>query len=248
MSMLTDPEIRFRKTKDIDLKGGILVDGFPSVGLANAIASECLVHSLQTEFVGVIDSPSFPALSLIRNAMPNFPARVYANSDLKLAVFVSELNLDPSLFRPVASAMLQWAVDSGCNLVISAAGMPYEIDENMADQEPQVYAVGSTPNALKRAAQAGIPPMITGSITGIPAVLLNEGAWKNFDVLVLLVKVMKDVPDFRAGAAVAMALSQLVPGASCDIGSLLKEAEIIENTLKKTRKEQLPGSVREMYG
>jgi uncharacterized protein len=206
------------------------------------------VHSLQTEFVGVIDSPSFPALSLIRNAMPNFPARVYANSDLKLAVFVSELNLDPSLFRPVASAMLQWAVDSGCNLVISAAGMPYEIDENMADQEPQVYAVGSTPNALKRAAQAGIPPMITGSITGIPAVLLNEGAWKNFDVLVLLVKVMKDVPDFRAGAAVAMALSQLVPGASCDIGSLLKEAEIIENTLKKTRKEQLPGSVREMYG
>ncbi len=245
--MLTDPEIRFRKTKDIDLKGGILIDGFPSVGLANAIASECLVHSLKSEFVGVIDSPSFPALSLIRNAMPNFPARVYANSDLKLAVFVSELNLDPFLFRPVALAMLQWAMDSGCNLVISAAGMPYDI-ENIADQEPQVYAVGSTPNALKRAAQAGIPPMISASITGIPAVLLNEGSWKNFDVLVLLVKVMKDAPDFRAGAAVAMALSQLVPGASCDIKSLLKEAEIIEDTLKKARKEQLPGSVREMYG
>ncbi len=248
ISLLTDPEIRYRKIKDVPLKGGILVDGFPSVGLANAIASECLVHSLQTEFVGVIDSPSFPALSLIRNAMPNFPARVYANPDLKLAVFVSELNLDPSLFTPVALAMLQWALDSGCNLLISAAGMPYENDENIVDQEPQVYAVGSTPSALKRAAQVGIPPMMSASITGIPAVLLNEGFWKNFDVLVLLVKVMKDAPDFRAGAAVAMALSQLVPGASCDIRSLLKEAEIIENNMKKARKEQLPGPVREMYG
>jgi len=48
--------------KDVDLKGGIVLDGFPSIDLANAIASECLIHSLKTEFVAVLDSPAFPVL------------------------------------------------------------------------------------------------------------------------------------------------------------------------------------------
>src|SRR5581483_531579 len=96
---LAEPEIDIRKLKNVNMKGGILVDGFPSVGLANAIASECLIHSLKTEFVAVIDSPAFPPLSIIKNAMPNFPARVYANEELKLAIFVTELNLDSTMFR-----------------------------------------------------------------------------------------------------------------------------------------------------
>lgn len=71
----------------------------------------------------MLDSPAFPALSVIRNSAPNFPARVYANEELKLVFFVSELKLDQSMYRPVANTMLQWAADSGCELVISAAGI-----------------------------------------------------------------------------------------------------------------------------
>lgn len=240
-----------RKIKDVSLNGGIVVDGFPSIGLANAIASECLIHSLKTELVAVLDSPSFPALSVIRKAAPGFPARVYANEDLKLGIFVSELNLDASLYRPVAGTLLKWASDNGCELVISAAGVPYEGPEVGTENEPKVFAVASTANALKRLKKAGIPTLESGSITGIPAILLNEGAWKNFDVIVLLVRVLKDVPDFRAGAAVAEALSKLAPGASCDIASLLKEAEGTERMLKKIRSEQAAETLRqqqEMYG
>jgi predicted ATP-grasp superfamily ATP-dependent carboligase len=32
-----------------------------------------------------------------------------------------------------------------------------------------------------------------GSFGGIPALLLNEGAWTNFDVIVLLAESLKDV-------------------------------------------------------
>ena len=39
------------------------------------------LHSLKTELVAVLDSPGFPALSIIRNTTPNFPARIYANED-----------------------------------------------------------------------------------------------------------------------------------------------------------------------
>jgi uncharacterized protein len=83
-------------------------------------------------------------------------------------------------------------------------------------------------------------------------VLLNEGTWRNFDVIVLLVKVVRDAPDFRAGAAIAEAIAKLAPGASCDVPTLLKQAEIMEGTLKRLRSEQqqpLPHQTAEqMYG
>jgi predicted ATP-grasp superfamily ATP-dependent carboligase len=53
-----------------------------------------------------------------------------------------------------------------------------------------------------------------------------------------MVKVVRDMPDFRAGAAVAEALAKLAPGASCDVPALLKEAETMEKTLKRIRSEQ----------
>ena len=247
---MLDPLIEIRKIKDVDLKGGIVIDGFPSVGLANAIASECLVNSLKTEFVAVIDSPNFSAMSVIRNAAPNFPARIYANEELKLGIFVSELYLDQSMYRPIARTILQWTLEHKCELVISAAGVPYdETEMPTSDAGLKVYGAGSTSSALKRLADAGIEKLVSGSVTGIPAILLNEGAWSNLDVIVLLVKVLKDAPDFRAAAAVSESLSKLAPGASCDIGSLLKEAELVEKSLKHLRSGQASGALRdEMYG
>ena len=240
--------IEIRKIKKTNLRGGTIIDGFPSVGLTNAIASECFVHSLKTELVAVLDSPGFPALSIIRNTTPNFPARIYANEDLKLTIFASELNLDQSMYYSISKIVLQWAVENECELIISATGMPASEEED-ADQvtEAQVYAAASTEQSLKRLADAGIPQLSDGSVTGIAALLLNEGAWMNFDVIVLLVKVLKDSPDFRAAAAVSETISKLVPGASCDIPSLLKEAELIEKNLRKIRNEQANPSVR-IYG
>jgi predicted ATP-grasp superfamily ATP-dependent carboligase len=43
-----------------------------------------------------------------------------------------------------------------------------------------VYAVGSTKKAFKRAKYTGIPTLGSGSVAGIPAILLNEGAWKSY--------------------------------------------------------------------
>ena len=206
---MSEPTLEIRKLKNVNLRSGVLLDGFPSVGLSNTIASECLVHSLKTELVGIIDSPIFPPLSVIRNAMPTFPARVYANEELKLGMFVSELRLSPLMFRPVAKLMLEWALNSNCDLIVSASGLQYEEGNAANASKPEVYAIGSTPGALKIAAEAGIPIMTNGSVAGIPAILLNEGLWRNYNVIVLLVKVLRDAPDFRAGAAIAETLARL---------------------------------------
>jgi predicted ATP-grasp superfamily ATP-dependent carboligase len=69
------------------MTGGMVWDGFPNTGLVNAIASECLIETKDTELFAVIDSTEFASLSLISNCMPQFPARLHINEGLKVAFF-----------------------------------------------------------------------------------------------------------------------------------------------------------------
>lgn len=247
--------IEIRKIKSVNLKRGTVIDGFPSTCLTNTIASQCFINSLKTELVAVLDSPGFPGLSIIHNAIPTFPARIYANEDLKLSIFVSELNLDQTMHYSISKIILQWAIENECELIISAAGIPVSQEntglssaaelktEKASEVETHVFAAASTTRAVERLANAGVPALSNGSVTGIAALLLNEGLWMNFDVIVLLVKVLKDVPDFRA-AALSETISKLIPGASCDIAALLQEAAQIEKSLRKIKNEQTDPDVR----
>jgi predicted ATP-grasp superfamily ATP-dependent carboligase len=58
------------------------------------------------------------------------------------------------------------------------------------------------------------------------------------DVIVFLVNALKDTPDFRAAAIVSEAVSRLVPNLSCNIASLLLEAELVRNKIKTIRDNQ----------
>src|SRR5690349_14703358 len=103
-------DVFVREIGQIDVKDGYLVDGFPYTGLANAIATESLINTTkQFELAGIIDSELFPPISIVREEIPNFPARILVNKDLKVAVFSSYLTPHESIHRQVAKAMLDWA-------------------------------------------------------------------------------------------------------------------------------------------
>jgi uncharacterized protein len=103
---------KLNKDKEINIEGGVVLDGFPSTGLVNAIASECLIRSVGTELVAVLDSPEFPPVSLINNHIPQFPARLYVNEGLKISFFISELNIHPELQKIVAKTVLEWTIEN----------------------------------------------------------------------------------------------------------------------------------------
>jgi uncharacterized protein len=234
-------EVFVREISPVDIKEGYLIDGFPYTGLANAIATESLVSNTQFELAGVLDSELFPPISIVRDEVPSFPARILVNKDLKLAIFSSYLTPHESIHREVAKTMLKWASDHKCSFIISSAAIKNE------DEAPFVIGVGSTEQAKKKLRDASIPVLKNGTIPGIPGILLNEGLMSNINVIVLLCKARESGPDFRAGAEICMAMSKLVPGVSCDFKSLLNEAEGIEQHLKKT--EQDAGPLRDaIYG
>ena len=119
--MMMGSEITIRELKPINIEGGYLIDGFPYAGLANAIATESMINTIQFEMVGVLDSDLFPPMSIVKDGVPNFPARIFVNSELKLAVFSSYLTPHESLHRQVAKTMLEWANKHKCSLVVSSS-------------------------------------------------------------------------------------------------------------------------------
>ena len=223
--------IRIKELRPISLEGGYLIDGFPSVGFSSAIATESMIQTSQFTLAGVVDSDSFPPISLIKEGKPNFPTRIFVNDDLKVSVFLSYLTLHESLHRIAANTMLKWAKKQKIELIISSVAIK--------DQEgiEGMVAVGNTDSARAKLKKAGLKGIEQGTIPGIPGVLLNEGSITAQDVIVILFQSSGTGPDFRSGAELCMAMSQLIPGTSCDIPLLQKEAEKAEQSMKKTEEE-----------
>ncbi len=174
------PRIRVKELKPLNLEGGYLVDGFPSVGFSSAIATESMIHTSKFELVGIIDSDSFPPISLIKDGKPNYPTRIFANEDLKVGVFLSYLTLDRSLHRIVAKTMLKWAKRHKIGLIISSVAIKSK------DGNESVIGVGNTDSARTKIREAGLKVLEHGTIPGIPAMLLNEGSMMNQDVIVII--------------------------------------------------------------
>ena len=52
----------------------------------------------------------------------NSQPRIYANEELK-SLFVTELEIDKSMYREIAETILKWTLDHYCRLIISATGV-----------------------------------------------------------------------------------------------------------------------------
>jgi len=225
--------LRFSITefKPISIEGGFLIDGFPSTGFTSAIATESLINTSQFELAGVIDSDSFPAVSLIKNGKPNYPTRIFVNNTLNVAVFSSYLNLHQTLHKSMARFMLSWAKKHKVSYIISSVAVKAQ------SQKETIIAAGSTEAARKKLEENGIKVLEHGTIPGIPGSLLNQGMLNDQNVIVVLFNSTQVAPDFKSSAQLCMAMSKLVPGTSCDIPSLQKEAEIAEKIMKEAQEE-----------
>jgi len=223
--------------KKMNLKGGTVIDGFATSGITNTIASECILHSINTQLIATIESSYFSQLSVIRNSVPYFPVRIYANEELKTSIFISEISIDPSIYFLIGNTMLNWATDNECDLVISSSNIvnPQQAKDVNSTDEYSIAGIGNTAQARNRLSDSKISLLKNGTIGGIPAVLLNQSSQLNIDVIILLVKIMEGIPDFRAAAELSTTISRLVPGVSCNVPLLLQEAEKIEKEITKIK-------------
>ena len=222
-------EIRIKETSEINVENGFIINGFPSTGLTSAIATELIINTSNFQLAATIDSDYFPPISIIKNGAPNYPTRIFVNNNLKAAIFSSYIVLDASLHRNIARMMLNWANEKKCSTIISSI--------TIRSDSQEIMGVASTGNARGKLVDSGIKIAENAAIPGIPGVLLNEGMLNAQNVIVLLVGSKSDTPDLRASYSLCNGLSKLIPGISCNLSVLEKQAKQIEEEMKQVDTE-----------
>jgi len=248
MTLAAD-QVRIYEIKRIDVEGAIVIDGFPSVGLVSSIVANYLIDTLEMEQIGIVESPAFPTVSLVRNGNPQHPVRIYAGHPPadragrgadKLVAFVSEFHPAPTIIHPLAHAILDWTQEQRCSLLVSPEGLVVEAAPPHATgrggrsprlNEVKVYGVASTRRARDLYIEPNMIPFAEGVITGIAGVLLNEGRRRGFDVLTFLAEAQSDYPDARAAAKVIETINRILLRTPLDPVPLYAEAERIEQQL-----------------
>jgi uncharacterized protein len=247
-------EIETRKFKDMNLKDGTILEGFPGIGIVGPIAATYLIDYLNMDQICALDSEDFPPTSMVYANKPKFPARIYANSEHKIGLFLSEFTPSPELHRPIAKKLLIWAKEQHCKRFICMEGLPSETDNEPGDEgerDINVFGIGSTDDARKELKKAGINQLETGIIYGVSGVLLNEGRWENFDVITLLAEAYVNLPDALAAAKILEALDKLMPDIKIDTEPLLEQSKKFEEHLKVLRRQVKPPLTepyKAMYG
>ena len=227
-------DLEIYELKKIDLRDGIVIDGFPSVGLVSSIVANYIIESLNLEQIAIVDSPYFPSVALVRNGVPLSPVRIYGgkvNDNMKIAVFVSEFQIPTSLLKSMGNLMLDWADEQRISTVITPEGIIQEEREDV-----NVYAVTSTDYAKKRIPK-GVLEFGEGVITGVTGVLLTEGRKRDTDVIALLAEAHPNYPDARAAAKIVEVLNEIMQGVKIDPKPLYEEAEKIEKNLAQIREQ-----------
>jgi len=235
--------VEVRTLKEVDLKGGTVVAAFPSVGLVSTISATYLIQMLPVDQVCALESEDFPSVSMIYASKPKFPARVYASAKHKLAIFVCEMPLPTRIHRAVAYALLDWAKAHECKQIISLEGLPMEGDG--APGSPAVWGVGSTDRAREELAKHKVAQLETGMIAGVAGILLNEGRWRNSDVIALLAEARPDLPDAHAAVSLVNVLDKLLEDIEVDLGPLQKQAKQLEEFLQRLKQQARPVAPKE---
>ena len=124
--------------------------------------------------------------------------------------------------------MLSWAKKHKIKLIVSSVAI------KSPNGNEEMIGVGSTESARSKIKNAGLKMLEHGTV---PGMLLNEGSMSNQDVIVIIFHTDGQGPDFKSSAQLCMAMSKLIPGASCDIPSLQKEAEKAEIVIKEAQEE-----------
>lgn len=240
-------QVRIYELKRVDVEGAIVIDGFPSVGLVSSIVANYLIDTLQMEQIGIVESPAFPTVSLVRNGVPQHPVRIYAGHPAddragpvadRIVAFVSEFHPAPNIIHPLATAIMDWVQEQRCGFVVSPEGLVVERPPEGGARarapklaDVKVYGVASTRRARELYIEPNTLPFAEGVITGIAGVLLNEGRRRGVDVLTFLAEAQADYPDARAAAKVIETINRILLRKPLDAVPLYAEAERIEQQL-----------------
>ncbi len=247
--------------KKKDISNALVIVTFPTVGLVSSIVSNFIISNMKLDLIGAIVSDDFYPAAIITNGVPTPPVRIFAGDEVcgqtnecdQIVVITSELPIRTGAFSPLADKIIEWCREKNCKLVTTIEGI--QSQDPIEDEKVAVFHTASTPNALKALEKLPSKPFETGMVSGLSGILLYKGNLQKFDISCFLAEAHAEFPDSRSAAEVLKVLDRMLPQIKMDPEPLLKEAEEIEERVKRAMAQirpmspaELPESPPGMYG
>lgn len=231
--------------KEVDLSNSLLVVAFPTVGLISSIAGHFIIDTLKLDEIGTILSREFMPATVIHNAKPSPPVRIYAGERKcgpdgtceQVAVIISEFMPPYGIIKPLADKILNWADQKGVKALVALEGT-HAIGDKKG--EMKVYGVGSNQDMKSFLKKYKIQETIEGMITGVNGVLLYQGVLTQQNVMCLLSEAHSHYPDSRAAGNLLKKLDVMLPEIKIDPKPLYKEAKEIEKRIRQFMEQSKP--------
>ncbi len=206
----------------------VIVEGLPGVGLVGGIAASYMIHQLEMELAGYVESPHLPPVAMLQQGIARHPFRIYTRS--RLTVLYSEVPVAPAYVHELSKGIAEWAHSVGAGQVITLAGIPSPM------REPAVYGAAATPEMVEYLRENSVSVMEEGVVSGMPGQVLLDCASLGIPAFCLLAQTPGMNPD-PAGAAELIKVLNRLHGLSIDVEPLLKEAKEIEAKMEELAKQ-----------
>jgi uncharacterized protein len=234
----------------VSLKNPIIIEGFPSVGLVGAIATEFIAGELKMKEIGFVSSRYLPPVILVKDGEPKAPIRIYVKDNI--IVIVSDTAVPTFLAHDIAEKIVEWAKKKGVKKIVSVGGIQHPEEE---EDKINVYALSPFPKLLKEAEKKSIQKVELGFLTGVMGLLMMGCVEHDVPIIGLLADAHYGYPDPAAAAAVVDNLNKLLD-LNINTKPLIEASKKIEKrfaTLMKTAKETMikpeePSGYPTMYG
>lgn len=237
-------DIMIHERKKMDLENGMLVVGFPTIGLVGTIAAHHLMSTMELEHIGSIYSKDFQPTAVIHDYIPTSPVNIFAGEEKcgpegtcdQIIIVKSEFLPAPATLKPLGDALIEWSEEKNITLTTVLEGM-MQIEK---DDKIHTFGVGSTEHARDVLDKFKIEKLEQGMVSGLSGVMLYEGERLGKDVICLLAETHIDYPDARGAAKLLTTLNHLLPQMEIDPEPLLNQAEAIEKRIKESIQKATP--------
>jgi len=230
-------ETFIKETTKIEPKNPVLIEGLPGMGMVGRIATRYLIKQLGAKRFAELYSPHFPYYVIV-NKKGNvrllrgefyFWKSPTGETDLLFLTGDSQAQTIEGQYE-VTSSILKFAQELEIKIIITVGGYRRE-----AEETPQVMAVSTSPELLKKALEAKAITSPPGNpIVGTAGLLLGLARFKKIDALCLLGETRGYLPDPKAAKSVLEVLRKIL-GFDVDLGGLDKEIEKSKEIVARMR-------------
>lgn len=216
----------------VSLKNPTIIEGFPSVGLVGAIATEYLASKLGLTEIGFMKSRKLPPVTIVKDGIPKSPIRFYANESL--VAIVSDTAVPSALTYDIADSVVDWAMKHNAVRIISLGGIARQ--EAAGKESADVFAVAADSKTLDKLSAKNYRTIKLGFLTGVFGVLMLECLERNIEAFGFLADAHTDIPDPKAAALVLDAAMRFL-GIQLDTKALLDTSTKIEQRMAALMKQ-----------